>query len=451
MGQGLKLVKAEAGAFDWRHDAAVQLLGQVVTHSEAPPRVWDIVCDRVSTDDFRDRAHREIYEACAQLDEDGEVIDLDHVLRRLEVMGKKRHEVMVAIAAAVERSWPRRAPEGLLGMVRLVRQDSRLRRTRELGARIVQASSADNPDGVLNDAYEQMLRLATEREAETDEDESTFIAEAADSLRYAGERDDSLRTGLADFDRLLTSGFPPRSMTVIAALTGGGKSALALQVADKMGLQVALGAKRGTVRIVSLEMGRVEQHRRRLVHETGIPMDCWLGRQSLPFDAEPRLTQAVAELRRRPLRITYAGTLSVSQIRSIARRDATGAGLALLVVDYLQLVEAGKGEDSRAQEVSRVAYGLKAIAMDLDAPVIALAQLNRAAAASERPRLSDLRESGGIEQAADNVVFIYQRPKDEANVVTLRVAKQRNGPRDVECRVLFDGARFCFKNLEEAR
>lgn len=196
-------------------------------------------------------------------------------------------------------------------------------------------------------------------------------------------------------------------------------------------------------------MGRVEQHRRRLVAETGIPMDCWLGRRPLPIDAEPRLAQAVAELRRRPLRISYGGTLSLQQIRAAARRDANGAGLALVVVDYLQLVAAGGDEGSRAEEVARVAYGLKGLAMDHESPVLALAQLNRAAASNERPKLSDLRESGGIEQAADNVVFIYQRPKDETNVVTLRVAKQRNGPKDVECRVLFDSARFRFENLQE--
>jgi replicative DNA helicase len=279
-----------------------------------------------------------------------------------------------------------------------------------------------------------MLRLATEGENDETEDEGLFIEEAADRLRKAGDEDRSLlRTGIPDLDVIFPSGIAPRTLTVVAALTSRGKTTLAMQVADRLALEVMLRTRRGLVRFLSLEMGRVELHR-----------------MPLPSNAEGKLARAVEELKERPVAIRYAGTMTLAQIKALARKDANGRGLALLVVDYLQLVELGrKGTDSRVQEVTGVAYGLKAIAMDHDAPVLAVAQLNRAAEGNQTPKLSDLRESGGIEQAADNVLFAYQHPKDEANVVRLRVGKQRNGPRDLECRVIFDGPRFRFESLAE--
>lgn len=178
-------------------------------------------------------------------------------------------------------------------------------------------------------------------------------------------------------------------------------------------------------------------------------MDAWLGRLPLPTNAEDKLRDAVRVLRARPLAITFGGTMSLAAIKALARKDANTRGLALLVIDYLQLVELGRKSDSRTQEVSAVAYGLKAVSLDLEVSVLAIAQLSRAAEGNATPKLSDLRESGGIEQAADNVVFVYSHPKDPADVVRLRVGKQRNGPRDVECRVLFDGPRFRFEQFDE--
>jgi replicative DNA helicase len=351
----------------------------------------------------------------------------------------------------VEHSYPRYPDRSLLGQVKLIREASRARKTRELGQDIAEAAGSEDGERALQGAYERMLRLATEGENDETEDEGLFIEEAADRLRKAGDEDRSLlRTGIPDLDVIFPSGIAPRTLTVVAALTSRGKTTLAMQVADRLALEVMLRTRRGLVRFLSLEMGRVELHRRRLIALTGIPMECWLGRMPLPSNAEGKLARAVEELKERPVAIRYAGTMTLAQIKALARKDANGRGLALLVVDYLQLVELGrKGTDSRVQEVTGVAYGLKAIAMDHDAPVLAVAQLNRAAEGNQTPKLSDLRESGGIEQAADNVLFAYQHPKDEANVVRLRVGKQRNGPRDLECRVIFDGPRFRFESLAE--
>ncbi len=444
-------------SMSWAHEAELRVLGNVLEHSQDAPRVVDLLADRLSADDFESAEHQAVYAAVAELLEDGEPVSVPHVLRRLRssaavVSGRlperKLGDVLGLIA---EHFYPRLSDRSLLGQVKLVRAASRARKTRELGRVIAQAGAAEDGERTLQDAYERMLRLATEGENDETDDEGRYLDEAAERLRHAGDEDRQLlRTGLADFDKLFVTGLTPRTLTVVAALTSRGKTALAMQVADRLALETTLRARQGIVRFLSLEMGRVELHRRRLIAATGIPMDCWLGRAPLPANAEGELAEAVRQLKARPIAVRYAGTMSLPQIKALARKDASTRGLALLVVDYLQLVELGrKGTDSRTQEVTAVAYGLKAIAMDHDAPVLAVAQLNRAAEGNATPKLSDLRESGGIEQAADNVLFVYEHAKDEKNVVRLRVGKQRNGARDVECRVRFDGPRFRFENLAE--
>lgn len=434
---------------NWSEEAERRVLGNVLEHSQEAPRVVDLLADRLAADDFSTPEHRAVYGAVAELVEDGEPVSLPHVLRRL---GRARTpKVGEALGLVVEHAYPRYSDRSLLGQVKLIREASRARKTRELGQEIAAAAGAEDGERALQGAYERMLRLATETDNDETEDEGLFIEEAAERLRNAGAEDRALlRTGIGDLDAIFPTGIAPRTLTVVAALTSRGKTTLAMQVADRLALEVMLRTRRGIARFLSLEMGRVELHRRRLIALTGIPMEWWLKRAPLPANAEDKLQRAVQELKARPVAITYAGTMSLGQIKALARKDANSRGLALLVVDYLQLVENGrKASDSRVQEVTGVAYGLKQIAMDHDAPVIAVAQLNRAAEGNATPKLSDLRESGGIEQAADNVLFAYQHPKDEANVVRLRVGKQRNGPRDLECRVLFDGPRFRFESLVE--
>lgn len=443
---------------EWSEMAELVVLNHILHYSEKAPRVWDLVADRLSADDFGVPENSAIYSAFAELAEDGEPIDTAHLLKRLTDTKRKTPKVCAQIGEVIVAWASRHEEKTLLANIRLVRQASRQRRTRELGMRI--ASASDN-ETMLNEAYESMLRLATESEAEESDDEAQYIDQAADALLTAGQWDKSvLRTGLVDVDDKFSSGLAPRTLTVVAALTSRGKTALAMQVADKLSMNISMSATQGVVRILSLEMGRIELHRRRLIALTGIPMDCWLGRQPLPTDAKGALGKAVLELKRRPLQIRYAGTMTLQQIRAIAHRDANTKGLALLVVDYLQLLDGGgDAEDSRAREVAKIAQGLKAISMDLDCPVLAVSQMNREAGKSDVPKLTDLKESSGVEQAADNVLFVYQRQKDmpseqdknRPSVVRIRIGKQRNGPRDVEAEVLFDGPRFRFENLAIAQ
>lgn len=436
----------------WAFEAEKRVLGNVLEHSQEPPRVVDVVADRLSVDDFSTLQHAAVYEAVVELLEESEPVTLAHVVRRLQARRSPVDGLGEALGLIVEHAYPRYGDQSLLGQVKLIRSASRARKTRKLGQDLVEAAAVEDDDGqALQEAQERMLRLTREDELEEADAEGPHIEQAAERLRQAGKEDRTFqRTGLRQLDSIFPTGVAPRTLTVIAALSSRGKSTLTMQVADHIALQMVLRIHRGLVRFLSLEMGRVELHRRRLIALTGIPMAAWLGRDVLPYNADTKLEQAVLELKARPISVRYAGTMSLAQVKALARRDAHGRGLALLVVDYLQLLQARRrGVESRVQEVGAVAYGLKAIAMDHDVPVLTVSQLNRAAAGNPTPRLSDLRESGDIEHAADNVLFVYQAPKDGDNVVRMRMGKQRNGPRDIECKAFFDGALFRFEELAD--
>ncbi len=435
---------------DWVFEAEVRVLGQALAHSEAAPRVFDLIADRLSSEDFATRAHAEAYAAMAALCEDGEPITLPGLLHRLREWKRPEAETGAAFGIVVEHAYPRLSERTILTHVRMIRQASRARRTRQLGAEIVNAAAeGKDPEAVLSNALDMLGRLAVDSIEEPEEDGAATLDAASDALVRAGEADsDVLRTGLVDVDRIFTAGLAPRTMTVLAALTSRGKTSLAMQFGDALAAQLAVRGARGIVRVFSLEMGAMELDKRRLIAASGVSLDVWAGRVPTHGGEHDRLARALAELKRRPLRIMYGGGISAEQVRAVARRDAETTGLALVIVDYLQALEAAKGDESREREVARMVRTLKGLAMDLDVPVLALAQLNRTADTSDRPSLSHLRESGAIEQFADNVLFLYQKQKDPANVVTVRVGKQRNGARDTEAKVLFRGELFRFENLD---
>jgi replicative DNA helicase len=238
-------------------------------------------------------------------------------------------------------------------------------------------------------------------------------------------------TGFVDFDRM-TSGLQPGDLIVLAARPSMGKTALAINIAEHVavneGLPVAvfsmeMGASQLAVRIVG-SIGRVDQGHLR----TG----------KLSDDEWPRLTEAIEKLRNVSLHIDETPGLTPSELRANARRLARQCGkLGLIVVDYLQLMSgsSSSGGDNRATEIGEISRGLKMLAKELQCPVIALSQLNRSVEqrTDKRPMMSDLRESGAIEQDADVIMFIYRddyynKESKEPGVAEVIIGKQRNGP-----------------------
>jgi replicative DNA helicase len=258
-------------------------------------------------------------------------------------------------------------------------------------------------------------------------------------------------TGYKDLDEV-TGGLQRSDLIILAARPATGKTSLALCLAYNVAL-----AGNGTVGIFSLEMSREQLVQRILAMHTGV--DTQKLRTGNIRDSDLQgVMEAMGQLSSIPLYIEDSAGLSISDVRSKARRLHAEAGLDLLIVDYLQLMQgrAGRG-DNRVQEVSEISRGLKGLARELNVPLIALSQLSRAVEgrATHVPMLSDLRESGSIEQDADIVMFIYReelydRETDKKGIAEIHIAKHRNGPTAV-IPLRFDAATTRFQNLERFR
>ncbi|HEY5099073.1 MAG TPA: replicative DNA helicase, partial [Gaiellaceae bacterium] len=240
-------------------------------------------------------------------------------------------------------------------------------------------------------------------------------------------------SGFRDLDRL-TSGFQPGNLIIVAARPSMGKSALALCMAANMGVRHNI-----PVGLFTLEMSKAEVTQRLMCSEAKVESQR-LRNGKLAPDDWPRLTAACDKLAKAPIYVDDTGLLNMMEIRSKARRlKARHPNLGLIIVDYLQLLTPSHRRDSdgRVQEVSEMSRSLKILARDLDVPIVALSQLSRAVEqrTDKRPILSDLRESGSIEQDADLVAFVYRdeyynEESDQQGLAEVILAKHRNGPTD---------------------
>ncbi len=273
------------------------------------------------------------------------------------------------------------------------------------------------------------------------------LSESFDRLDELQKRGEGMRgtpTGFTDLDNLL-AGMQRSNMLVLASRPGIGKTALALNIARF----VAVEKKLATC-FFSLEMSKEELVDRLLVRQAQI--DSWKMKTGrLDEDDFTNLSEAMGVLAEAPLFIDDMPAQSVLEMRTKARRLQVESGLELVIIDYMQLVR-GRGLENRAQEVSEISQGLKNMARELKVPVLALSQLNRAVEArgTQRPRLADLRESGGIEQDSDVVFFLYREDEENKETVTCEVAKHRNGPVD-KFSLYFNSKYISFFDLEEKK
>ncbi|KKR15609.1 MAG: Replicative DNA helicase [Candidatus Levybacteria bacterium GW2011_GWA1_39_32] len=265
--------------------------------------------------------------------------------------------------------------------------------------------------------------------------------ERIDELHTKGAGLRGVKTGFTDLDNLL-SGMQASNLLILAARPGQGKTAMIVNIAQ----YVAVNEKK-PVGVFSLEMSQEEMVDRLLVGQADV--DAWrLKTGKLSETDFAKLSEAMGIL------ADDTPGISVSQIRTKARRLQLEKNIELLIVDYLQLVDPGKRYDNRVQEVSLVSQSLKNLARELKIPVLAVSQLSRAVEhrGERKPQLADLRESGAIEQDADVVMFIYRPDSEIANVMPSKVlvAKHRNGPMG-EIDLLFRGDRIRFYNVEKTR
>jgi replicative DNA helicase len=457
-------------------EAEQALLGAILVNNRAYERVSEFL----RPEHFADPLHGRIYEACARLIERGQIADgttLKHVFdtdpQFAEVGGADYIARLARAAVTVINA-------GDYG--RIVHDLHLRRRLIDLGEDVVNdAYDTTLPEGAseqIQSAEQKLYDLATAGDFEGGfQPFHDAIASAIDMAQSAFQREGRLAGIATGFGRLdlLLGGLHSSDLIVLAGRPSMGKTALATNIAFHAAKSRLASAEDGAVvGFFSLEMSAEQLATRILAEEAQIPSEK-IRKGELAHDQFERLVVASQNLQRAPFYIDDTPALSISQLRTRARRLKRQHGLGLIVVDYLQLVQGGGGrEQNRVLEISEITRGLKTLAKELDVPVLALSQLSRAVEQREdkRPQLSDLRESGAIEQDADVVMFIFReeyyldrsQPREGTdehiewqtkmdqvhNLAEVIVAKQRHGPTG-RVMLSFEGEFTKFGNLEDDR
>jgi replicative DNA helicase len=381
--------------------------------------------------DFYRPAHQTIYEAILDLYGRGEPADptlvADELLKRGEIVRIGGIPYLHTLVSAV----PTAANAGYYA--KIVQERAVLRRLVEAGTRIVQLGYSN--EGEVDEAVDRAQAAVYEvTERRTSEDYvrlEEVMPATLDEIEAIGSRGGGMvgvPTGFADLDEL-TNGLHGGQMIVVAARPALGKSTLGLDFARSAAIRHGLATC-----IFSLEMGRTEITMRLLSAEARVPLHHMRSGKMTDEDWA-RLARRMGEVAEAPLFIDDSPNVSMMEIRAKARRLKQRHDLKLVVVDYMQLMTSSRRVENRQQEVSEMSRSMKLLAKELDVPVVAISQLNRGPEqrTDKRPQLSDLRESGSIEQDADMVILLhredaYERESPRAGEADLIVAKHRNGP-----------------------
>lgn len=410
-------------------DAEESVLGAMMLS----PGAIGAVSEVLQASDFYRESHAKIYRAALALYGRGEPVDaitlVDELERRgelEEVGGKVRiHELAALVPAASNAAHYARIVRDMATLRGLVRAGQEIAR---LG---VERQGEDTVE--LVDRAEQIVFELAQARVSGDfshiEELLKDSFERITALYEAGAEVTGIPSGFRDLDHL-TAGFQPGNLVIIAARPSMGKSGLALNIAANLAVRHAT-----PVALFTLEMSKAEVTQRLMCAEAKVESQK-LRTGKLAPDDWPRLTAACDKLSKAPLYVDDTGSITMMEIRSKARRlKMREPGLGLIIVDYLQLMTTESRAENRVQEVSEISRNLKRLARDLDVPVLALSQLSRAVEQrhDKRPILSDLRESGSIEQDADLVLFIYRDDyydpdSDQQGLAEIHLAKHRNGP-----------------------
>ncbi len=407
--------------------AEQSVIGSMLLDKNAVVRALEIL----HADSFYRDAHRYIYETILDLFDKGEPVDLVTVTDSLRKAGKLDAVGGSVYVADLLNSVPTAA--NVEYYAKIVEEKATLRRLIEAGTSIVSTAfeAGDDVDQILDRAEKSIFDIALKRVREGFHKIDTVIKgvlDKIDSLYDKKEAITGIPTGFPDMDKL-TAGFQNADLIIIAARPAVGKTAFALNIASNVAIRYKI-----PVAIFSLEMSKDQLAQRMLCSEAEIDAQR-LKTASLSDTGWKKLTRALGRLSEAPIFIDDSASITATEIRAKARRLKIERGLGLVVVDYMQLMRGRLRVENRVQEISEIARSLKTLARELDIPVVALSQLSRAIEqrTDRIPRLSDLRESGEIEQTADVVMFIhredYYNPQSErGNVAEIILAKQRNGP-----------------------
>ena len=391
--------------------------------------------------DYYRPAHEEIHEAILDLYSRGEPADMVTVAGELQRRGQLQKIGGAPYLHTLAANVPIAANAGFYAEI--VREKAILRRLVDAGTKIVQISYAGEGEveGIVNEAQAEIYKVTDRNRSEDYAPLSDIMDSVLDEIEAIENREAGIYgvpTGFADLDEL-TNGLHAGQMIVVAARPAMGKSTLALDLCRAASVQHNL-----TSAFFSLEMTRAEIVMRMLSAEARIPLN-HIRNGKMGTEEWDRLARHVSKVSAAPMFIDDSPNMTMTEIRAKARRLKQKHDLKLMVIDYLQLMSSGKKVESRQLEVSEFSRQMKLLAKELEIPVIALSQLNRGPEqrADKRPAMSDLRESGSIEQDADMVILlhrddVYEKESTRPGEADLIVAKHRNGAtRDIT--VAFQG------------
>ncbi len=412
-------------------DAERAVLGALLLEGrEALPRVVEVL----RPSDFYTEAHRNIYETILTLFDRGEPIDLitlNEELRRtdqLQMVGGP-----AALALLVEQA---SIAAHLMSYASIMRDMAVLRELIQTSTQVITDAfeAKEDVQALVDEAERKIFRLAERRLEGSALPVGRILKTTFEHIERLYERKEHVTGVATGFEKLdlETSGFQPSDFIIIAGRPSMGKTAFALNIAQHVGVTL-----RGAVLVLSLEMSAQQLVQRMLCSEAKV--DAQAVRTGYLTSSDwHRLTAAAGRLSEAKIFIDDSPGITVLEARAKARRMKAEHGLNLIVIDYLQLMR-GRSQENRQQEISEISRSLKALAKELNVPVVALSQLSRAVEARAqrdfRPQLSDLRESGALEQDADLILFLYRQkvykddlPPEEEKLAEVIIGKQRNGP-----------------------
>jgi replicative DNA helicase len=413
-------------------DAEESVLGAMMLSPGAIGAVSEIL----DAGDFYRESHSKVYRAALALYARGEPVDAITLVDELEqrgeledVGGRSRvHELAALVPASANAGH----------YARIVREMATLRGLIRVGGEVAKLGweRLGEPADLVDRAEQIVFELSQSRVSTEFSHIESLLKESFEritALYEAGEEITGVPSGFRDIDRL-TSGFQPGNLVIVAARPSMGKSAFGLCAASNIAIRHQV-----PVALFTLEMSKSEVTQRLMCSEAKVESQRLRSGKLAPDDW-PRLTAACDKLAKAPIYVDDTGSITMMEIRSKARRlKSKEPTLGLIVVDYLQLMTSGSSVENRVQEVSQISRNLKILARDLDVPILAMSQLSRAVEQrhDKRPILSDLRESGSIEQDADLVAFIYRDEyynddSPDQGLAEVILAKHRNGPTGTE-------------------
>ncbi|KAB7707608.1 replicative DNA helicase [Bacillus aerolatus] len=396
------------------------------------PAALTVASEILIPEDYYRTAHQKIYNMMLKLNDHGKAVDVVTVTEELAAAKELEDVGGVIYLTELAESVPTAA--NIEYYARIVEEKSLLRRLIRTATTIAQEgyNREDEVDALLNEAEKSIMEVAQRKNTSAFHNIKDVLVRTYDNIELLHNRVGDVTgipTGFAELDSM-TAGFQRNDLIIVAARPSVGKTAFALNIAQNVATKTD-----ENVAIFSLEMGAEQLVMRMLCAEGNINAQN-LRTGSLTDEDWRKLTMAMGSLSNSGIFIDDTPGVRIGEIRSKCRRLKQEQGLGMILIDYLQLIQGnGRSGENRQQEVSEISRSLKALARELEVPVIALSQLSRGVEQRQdkRPMMSDIRESGSIEQDADIVAFLYRddyydKESENKNIIEIIIAKQRNGP-----------------------